>query len=266
MCAIPRSREGVEARAHRAATAGASSPTSCRSASTPRMDSPPVTVSPSSSSTTSAPMRPRRSRRRSPAWVVQRGQPGTVTRPRLVMRQHQERRRVGQVRLDRDVGALDARGRNRPACRPPRRPRRRARAGRPPSSRCGGARARVVPRGARPRPSSYDAPASSSAETNWLEAEASIVTAPPRRRPRPATVKGSVPRPPSSTETPSSRRASSSPAIGRVRACVIAVEVHLPLRKSGHRRHEPHHRPRQAAVDGPAAQRAGERPASRNPR
>ena len=57
-------------------------------------------------------------------------------------------------------------------------------------------------------PSSYAAPASSSAETNWLEAEASMTTWPPRTEPRPRTVNGSVPRPSSSTSTPRPRSAS----------------------------------------------------------
>ena len=79
--AMPLKRDGVLASAARAARVGASSPTSDRSASMPVMAPPPVTVSPSASSRTSAPMRARRSRSASPAWVVATGQSGTVTRP-----------------------------------------------------------------------------------------------------------------------------------------------------------------------------------------
>ncbi len=67
-------------------------------------------------------------------------------------------------------------------------------------------------------PWSNRAAASSSPETSCDEAEASSVTAPPRTAPDPWMVNGSAPRPPSSIDTPSSRRAESSAPIGRSRA------------------------------------------------
>ena len=70
-----------------------------------------------------------------------------------------------------------------------------------------------------------------------------------RRGRCPTTVNGSVPRPPSSTSTPSARRASRTPAIGRVRACGSPSNATLPLREGRHRRDEAHHRAGQAAVD-----------------
>ena len=81
-------------------------------------------------------------------------------------------------------------------------------------------------------PSSYAAPESSSAETNWLEAEASITTVPPRTRPVPDTVKGRVPRSPSSTRTPRVRRASRTADIGRVRACGSPSKATSPLARA----------------------------------
>ena len=66
-------------------------------------------------------------------------------------------------------------------------------------------------------PSRRRAPTSSSPETNWLEADASIITRPPAGSP-PCTVNGMVPRPSSSTSTPSARRDRIVVAIGRARA------------------------------------------------
>ena len=54
-------------------------------------------------------------------------------------------------------------------------------------------------------PPSKRAPDSSSAEMNWLLPEASTVTVPPRRPPRPSIVNGIAPRPPSSIVAPRER-------------------------------------------------------------
>src|SRR5690242_6790159 len=67
-------------------------------------------------------------------------------------------------------------------------------------------------------PSSYRAPASSSADTNWLDPDASSVTVPPRTAPVPDTEYGIRPVPPSSICTPSARSASRMTPIGRSRA------------------------------------------------
>ncbi len=98
-----------------------------------------------------------------------------------------------------------------------RRPRR-ARAASRRSCRCAASRARARRGGAGARPSSKRAAESSSALTNWLEAEASIVTSPPRTAPVPLTVKGRVRRPSSSISTPSASSASITPPMGRTRA------------------------------------------------
>ncbi len=77
-------------------------------------------------------------------------------------------------------------------------------------------------------PWSYLAPASSSAETNWLEADASMTTLPPGTRPFPSTVNGSARRSPSSMAMPRPRRPSSTAPIGRVRACGSPSKVTGP--------------------------------------
>ena len=56
-----------------------------------------------------------------------------------------------------------------------------------------------------------------------------MTTEPPRTWPVPDTVNGSVPRPSSSTRTPSPRRASSTAAIGRVRACGSPSKLTAPV-------------------------------------
>ena len=78
---MPRKCDALPAKAARAATTGVSSPASCKSTSIPSMWSPPSTVRPSTCRVQVAPIRISRSRRLSPACVVVRGHPGTVTRP-----------------------------------------------------------------------------------------------------------------------------------------------------------------------------------------
>ena len=154
----------------------------------------PVTVSPSSSRVTSAPIRTRMSRSASPACVVSVRPTRHVHPAARGHRQHHERRRVGQVGLDRHVHGADRRGTHASSV---------SVAGldldavlaqaRARSSRCGGARARVVPRGARRRPR----------RTTRRRAAAPTRTGSRRRRrcppdhrctrPVPETVNGSVP-------------------------------------------------------------------------
>ena len=99
---------GESARAHRAATTGVSSLESCRSTSTPGdAASPPLTVSPARSSTTSAPIMSSRSRTKSPPWVVYCGQPGHVHPAAGDQRGGEELGRVGQVGLDLHVEGVD---------------------------------------------------------------------------------------------------------------------------------------------------------------
>ena len=64
-------------------------------------------------------------------------------------------------------------------------------------------------------PRSNAAPASSSPETNWLDADASRVTSPPGTRPVPRTVNGSAS---PSMSTPTARSADTSGPSGRARA------------------------------------------------
>ena len=78
---MPLSREGPVARAHSAATVGASSLVSSKSA--PLISGPPVTVRVPSVSVTVAPMAVRMPRQRSPTCVVSAGQLGIRTVPRV---------------------------------------------------------------------------------------------------------------------------------------------------------------------------------------
>ena len=64
-------------------------------------------------------------------------------------------------------------------------------------------------------PSSDRAAASSKPETSCEDPEASSVTVPPRIAPRPSTVNGTAPRPPSSMRAPSSRSATRIGPTGR---------------------------------------------------
>ena len=68
-------------------------------------------------------------------------------------------------------------------------------------------------------PSSKRAPASSSAETNWDDAEASMTTCPPCTDPVPRTSNGKAPRPASSMSTPRVLSAASTSPTGRLRMC-----------------------------------------------
>ena len=77
-------------------------------------------------------------------------------------------------------------------------------------------------------PASYRAPASSRAETNCEDADASITTVPPGTEPVPRTVKGRAPRPSSSTVTPSPRSAEITSPTGRERMCGSPSNATLP--------------------------------------
>ena len=79
-------------------------------------------------------------------------------------------------------------------------------------------------------PSSNRGAASSRPETSWEDPEASSTTVPPRTAPRPCTVNGTAPRPPSSICAPSWRSAARIGPIGRSRirsspSKVTAAEV-----------------------------------------
>ncbi len=247
---MPRSRDGVSARAHRAATAGASSPTSCRSASMPRtgpaaVDGQAVVVQ-------------RDLGAHAHEQVAQRvaglgGPPrpaGHAHAAAAGHRQHQERRSVGQVGLDGDVDGADRGRRHGPGVRCRTRPRRRARAGTRSSSRCAAATAPGVPRGARSRP--RRTPPRRAAAPRRTGSRRRRRSPPTRRAPRPVpvTVNGSVPRPSSSMRHPELAQrvedAGHRPGAG-VR---VAVEADRARRQGGHRRDEPHHRAGETAVDG----------------
>ena len=135
----------------------------------------PSTVSPSRSRLTSAPIWSSRSRSRSPACVVYCGQPGTRTRPPVTSGRGDERRGVRQVRLHLDVEGAD-RARARPASVAGS-----ASSTTTPTSRSAstvmttcGVLGIGEPDVLEDEPLVKRAPASSSPETNWLDAEASI--------------------------------------------------------------------------------------------
>src|SRR4051794_22594243 len=214
MCAMPRRDDGPSARAQTAASTGVSSPTSCRSASSPSRVSGPLTVSPASVSVTWQPIAARRSRRASPACVVSRGQSRTVTAPPVTA----ARARKGPA-LDRSGSMVWSTARTGPR-------ETRQRLGSPSSTATPWARsiATVIatcgcegiglPSCTTSTPWSKRAPASSRAETNWLEPEASRTTRPPRTLPAPRTVKG---RRSPSTTTPRDLSAVSTSPTGRAR-------------------------------------------------
>ena len=226
MCAMPRRCDGPSASAHSAATTGVSSPTSCRSASSPceragAGDGQPVVVE----RRPCAPIRASRSRSASPAWVVAAASRGTVTAPAGDQRPAARngaaldrsgsisvvdgarsgpgatRQRFGLGVVDLDAvlaqhrdGHLDVRQRRH--------------------------RLAVVAHvdalvEARRRPAA-------APETNWLERRrVDGRPCPPRHaRRRPRTVNGSAPRPSSSTATPSvaQRRAAPRRSAGCARA------------------------------------------------
>ncbi len=216
---MPRNRVGELASAASAVMTGASSPASCRSRSSPYSSPVPSTSRPSRSSVTSAPIWSRTSRRTSPACVVDCGQPGTRTRPPTAA----AAARNGPA-FDRSGSTWTSRALISPAST---------------SQRPGVASSTTTPASrststviwmwgrlgmggpswTTSSPSRVRAPTSRSAETNWLEADASIRTVPPRSPScGPCTVNGSRPRPPSSTCAPSWRTASTTAPMGRSRA------------------------------------------------
>ena len=123
-------------------------------------------------------------RRWSPTCVVSVGQCGIGDRPATGDAAAEEGRGVGEVWLDRDLACGD-RAWSARATRRERgsRPRRLGRAAPRGSSRCAARSegARRCARRARPRRSAV--PESSSADTNWLESDASSSTRPPRSEP-----------------------------------------------------------------------------------
>ncbi len=172
-------------------------------------------------------------------------------------RRGQERRGVGQIRADDDVGRFDRSGADEPAVglgvvdlRP------RVRAAARSSWRCWAGSAPGGPSCCNCRPPASRAPIISSPETNWLDAEASMVTAPPGRSERPVTVNGS-PRHrsaelPSATDpirAPAWPSPSSRPGHRSCGGGLVAGEFGLPVDQRGHRRQEPHHRAGQTAID-----------------
>ena len=116
---MPRRCEGPSASAHSAATAGR------QLADVVQVDVEAVQAAgaarragPRPTSDTAQPIRARMPRSASPACVVARGQSRTVTRPPDDRGQRQERRRVGEVGLDRGGrSAATGPGRDRPAVR-----------------------------------------------------------------------------------------------------------------------------------------------------
>ena len=110
----------------------------------------------------------------------------------------------------------------------------------------------------RSTPSSYRAPASSSADTNWLEPDASSVTLPPRTEPVPETVYGIRPVPrvvDLYAEGPQGAEDDIHRALPGVR---VAVERDHTVGQRGDRWDEAHHGAGQAAVDvRRALERAG---------
>ncbi|OLT17277.1 hypothetical protein BJF80_03740 [Serinicoccus sp. CUA-874] len=229
--AIPRSRLGVRARAHRAATTGVSSPTSDRSRSTPssRPAGAPRTASPCGVSSVLAPMAASTSLIRAPGWVVRSGQSATTTRPPVTAaraRKGAAEERSGSTVMSTArtcpgwtsqlVGLV--RSTSTPTV---------ARASSVIST--WGRLGSVVPVCSSRRPRGYAAPARSSAETNCELAEASMRTTggaaapPPSEDPDssdgpPLTTKGRVPWPSSLISAPSARNPSRTGPTGRARA------------------------------------------------
>ena len=216
------------ARVARAATVGASSPTSDRSAWIPVSRPVPRAVSSPSASVTSPPRRGRSSRQASPAWVVAAGQWGTLTRPPAT----RAAARKGPA-LDRSGSITTSPPRGRPGW---------TRQVRSPSPAPGAGSSTAMPRsrsvatvmatcvsegtgpvGVSSRPPGRMAPRSRRAETNWEEAEPSTATRAPsarRRAPSPGpTRKGRKPGSPRwVTSAPRVASASSRGAMGRRRA------------------------------------------------
>ena len=265
MWAIPRRYDGPSASAHRAASTGVSSPTSCRSASRPSTRPWPVTVSPASPRSTVQPIR-----REQVAQDVA----GLGRRPRPVAHgdapagrrgQRQERRGVGQVGLDQVVdGATPCRVRPASGWARCRRPRRRARAASRRSCRGGAATGPACRRGARRRRRrSGPRPAAAPRRTGWTPTR----PARPARRapvPTPATVNGRR----SPLDADAERAQGGEDLADRSAAHVgVAVEGDVAVGQPGHGRHEPRDGAGQAAVDvDPSGQRGRRDAASRRRR
>ena len=186
-----------------------------------------------------------------PGWALLRGQPGRVTAPPVTsaaakngaapersgsMSQPRPASRPGSTAQTSGVAVVDRRRRPRAASA---------------RSSAGAARsAPAAPRGARTMPRSKSGAASSSPETSWLEADASMVdlaaARPGRRRARSAAARRSARR-------RCRRRARAAPraagASGRLRACGSPSKVTAPSASAGDRRQEAHHRAGQADVD-----------------
>ena len=213
--ATPRSRDGVAASAATAAIVGVSSPTSCRSTSTPVRVPGPRTTSPSEVGTTVAPNCSSTGRMPDPGLGGALGPAGDRDLPAGDRRGGEEHRRVRQVRFHRPVAAGDRARRDAP----------RVDVGvvdlhaggrsiATDMSMCG-SDGTGLPSWTTVTPFSYRAPDSSSPETNCDDSEASITTSPPGSAPVAATVNGS--RSPS-MRAPSALSASSTVPIGRSRA------------------------------------------------
>ena len=255
---MPRSRDGRSASARSAARTGVSSPTSCRSASSPAIvagaaDGEPGVVA----------ARPRRPSRR--AARAARRRPGScapasaarVTAPPVATRGGEERRGVGEVGLDRrgrrpaigpgatrqllGVGVVDVDAALRSTSTV--------------ISMCGCDGTAPVPACTTSMPLSKRG-AGQQQRRRRTATTPTRRSAPCRRRraPLPWTVNGSRPRPPSSTSAPAWRSPSSSVAIGRSRAYASPSKVTSPVGQRGDRRHEAHDRAGQPGVDRPAAQ------------
>ena len=216
---------------------------------------PPDTVSPSSvERRPSIPSGPgSRAARRRPGWCVAASR-GTVTVPPVtapIARNGAALERSGSI-VTSTAPTGPGRTRQRSGSGP--RPRRRARAEPRRSCRCGGGTAPACRRGARRRPRRSAAPASSRAETNCDDAEASMVTSPPRTAPVPCTVNGQARR--RRPRRPGRAAPSSTEPIGRVRACGSPSKATGPSARAATGGHEPHHGAGQPAVDRRPARRA----------
>jgi hypothetical protein len=221
VCARPVKTDGESAIAAAAVSTGASSLTSRKSAVMPQTRPPPRTVSPSGPTEDRAPIRPSTSRIGPAACRLSRGQSGMVTVPPVTSA------------AARNGPALDRSGSTVTEPRSSRPGRTRHDSGRPeepgatssteaPAARsmrtviamCG-AEGTGGPSCRTSTPSSNLGAASSRPETSCDDPEASTSTRPPRTAPRPRTVNGAAPRPPSSISAPSCRSAARTGPIGR---------------------------------------------------
>ncbi len=175
------------------------------------------------------PIRASRSRSASPGWVVSCGQPSTVTEPPVTAaraRKGAALERSGSMTVSSAVtgpGATRQRLGSASSTSTPWR-----RSSETVISMCG-IDGTGLPSCSRSTPLSYRAPASSSAETNCEDAEASTTTWPPGTAPDPRTTNGRAPRPSSSTVTPRPRSALSTSPTGRVRMCGSPSKATDPL-------------------------------------